>query len=198
MSSSDINSVLIEAVAADPDGFAETQTPGGAGNLTLNGDIASSVDVARNVSVTCGSDINARTFTFTGTDENGDAQTEVVTGVNANTVAGTKFFATVTQIAVDAGTGAAITAGTGSSVSSLVFGGRMRLRGMYVVNSGSSGLVKFRAGSGVGSIRMQYRTSGTNATTEFPNIPDDGILIAGKTFVTFDQTTLTSMTVFHS
>ena len=198
MSSSDIQSTLIEAVAADPDGFAETQTPGGAGNLTLNGDIVSSIDVPRNVSVTCGSDINARTFTFTGTDENGDAQTEVVTGVNANTVEGTKFFATVTQIAVDAGTGAAITAGTGVSVAALIFGGPIRLRGMYVINSGASGLVSFRETSGAGSVRMQYRTTGTNATTEFPSIPDYGILHNTRAFVTYDQTTLTSMTVFYS
>ena len=41
-------------------------------------------------------------FTITGTDIDGNAQTETITGVNNNTITSTKIFKTVTQVASDA------------------------------------------------------------------------------------------------
>lgn len=118
----------IAPAALDRDGIAQTQTPGGAGNLTINGTLASGGSVtftdAQIVAIYSGSNIAARVFTVTGTDRFGVAMTETITGVNASTVSGVKMFKTVSQIAVDAGTGAAVEAG----VTGLLKTGWYRLR----------------------------------------------------------------------
>jgi len=105
----------IAPAALDRDGISASQTPGGAGNLTIGGALASGGSVtftdAQIVAIYSGSNIAARVFTVTGTDRFGAAMTETITGVNAGTVSGVKMFKTVTQIAVDAGTGAAVEAG---------------------------------------------------------------------------------------
>lgn len=202
MSSSDIQSALIEAAAADADGVCASQTPGGAGNLTINGALASGgeveFDAPRQVTITGTGNEVGKTFTITGTDETGAAASEAIAGPNNSTVTTTTYFATVTQIAVDAATAAAITVGSSANVAGVIFRGPIRLRGMYVVNGGTSGIVTFREGSAAGNIRMQYRTSGTAASTEFPSIPDYGILHDGGAYVLFDQATMASMTVFYS
>lgn len=202
MSSSDIQSALIEAAAADADGVCASQTPGGAGNLTINGALASGgeveFDAPRQVTITGTGNEVGKTFTITGTDETGAAASEAIAGPNNSTVTTTTYFATVTQIAVDAATAAAITVGSSANVAGVIFRGPIRLRGMYVVNGGTSGIVTFREGSAAGDVRMQYRTSGTAASTEFPSIPDYGILHDGGAYVLFDQATMASMTVFYS
>ena len=202
MSSSDIQSALIEAAAADADGVCASQTPGGAGNLTINGALASggtvTFDEPRQVTIAGTGNEAGKTFTITGTDETGAAASEAIAGPNNSTVTTTTYFATVTQVAVDAGTAAAVTVGSSSNIAGVIFKGSLRLRGMYVVNGANSGIVTFREGSAAGDIRMQYRTSGTAASTEFPSIPDYGILHDGGAYVLFDQATMASMTVFYS
>lgn len=105
----------ITPTALDRDGICASQTPGAAGNLTITGALASGGSVtltdAQVVAVYSGSNIAARVFTITGTDGYGAAQTETITGVNAGTVSGTKMFKTITQVSVDAGTGAAVEVG---------------------------------------------------------------------------------------
>lgn len=108
--------------ATDPNGIALSQTPGGAGNLTLNGVLVSggvaTMDIARHIEVTSAGNDSARTFTFTGTNRYGDVITEALAGPNIGTTTGLKNFKTVTQIAVDAATAGAITAGTADSAES--------------------------------------------------------------------------------
>ena len=102
-------------VAADANGISLSQTPGGAGNLTITGALASggSVTLAegQHVSIDAAGDETGRTFTFTGTDPLGNAITEVLAGPNIGQTKGTLSFKTITQIAVDAGTAGAVTAG---------------------------------------------------------------------------------------
>ena len=102
--------------AADPDGIAETQTPGGAGPITLDGAFVTGgvafLDVQRKVLFTFVGDETARTFTVTGTDESANVITEDVAGVNATTTSTELDFFTVTEISVDAATAAALTVGT--------------------------------------------------------------------------------------
>lgn len=63
--------------------------------------------------------IAAIVFTITGTDENGKAQTDTITGVNNGTVESTKYFKSVTQISASATIGAAtINAGTVDEIAS--------------------------------------------------------------------------------
>lgn len=101
--------------ATDADGIATSQTPAGAGNLTLDGTLAVSGIVtfttAQHVTITCAGSDAARTFTVTGTDYLGNALTEAIAGSAGSVTVGAKNFKTVTSITVDAGTAGAVTAG---------------------------------------------------------------------------------------
>ena len=111
-------SINFTPTAADANGICQSQTPGGAGSLTLNGALVSSGVATLNtdeagqlVEITSVADETSRTFTITGTDGNGNTLTEVITGANAGTATGTKYFKTVTDVAVDAATTGAVEAG---------------------------------------------------------------------------------------
>lgn len=114
--------------AADADGIAASQTPSGAGDLTLDGALVSAgVAYIRQtgtdsggrpygrhgqyVTITSAGNDSGRTFTVYGTDADGAVRTESITGENAGTATGTVYWAEVTQIAVDAATAGAVTAG---------------------------------------------------------------------------------------
>jgi len=102
----DIGDNGIKPNAADDDAVAEVQSPGEAGDLTLDGaDVDAGVatfDVPRKVTLTSDSDTSGVTVTVTGTDENGDVASEELTGPDTATVTTTGWFSTVTGISVDA------------------------------------------------------------------------------------------------
>lgn len=110
--------VTISLAAADDNGVCQSQTPaaGGSQTLTINGALATggvaTMDVARHVSITSAGNDSGRTFTVTGTDRYGNSISESITGPNTTTVNGSKNFLTVTQVAVDDDTAAAITVGS--------------------------------------------------------------------------------------
>lgn len=81
-------------------GIAALQTTGGAGNLTLAATTVTLTN-ASFVALTSTGNISGVTFTVTGTDPDGNAITDTITGPNNNTVYGVKAFLTVTQIAVN-------------------------------------------------------------------------------------------------
>jgi hypothetical protein len=113
--------VSLQLVAAVANGVAQAQTPGAAGNLTLNGSLVTNgvatFDVARRVAVaSTGSDAGV-VFTVTGTDRNGNKQADTVTGLNASSGFTTRDFLTVTQISVSGATAGAVTAGTNGTAS---------------------------------------------------------------------------------
>jgi hypothetical protein len=101
---------------ADADGIAQSQSPSGAGDLTLDGTLVSSgvatLDVPRAVSITSDADDSGNTFTITGEDEYGYAVVEEVTGPNADTANSGKAFKKVSNIAIDGSAAGNITAGT--------------------------------------------------------------------------------------
>lgn len=122
----ELNAQESNTTAEDDDSVATTQTPGGAGNFTLDGAFTSGgvFDAdnwfantgPRQISFTSDGDESGDSYTITGTDQEGNADTEVVTGPNATTVNSTKSWQTITQIATDgAGTGN-ITIGTTRAV----------------------------------------------------------------------------------
>ena len=102
--------------------IAALQTLGGAGNMTLTGAAATfgGTGSSQKVSLTSGGNISAVTFTITGTDSKGAAQSEELTGPNATTVFSTKFYNTVTQIAADAAVGTNTSAGVLGGAGDLV------------------------------------------------------------------------------
>lgn len=97
--------------ATDADGIAQSQTPGAAGNLTLNGALIAGIPTAQHVTVYGGSNESGKTFTIYGTDNGGQAISEVLTGPNAGTVTSVLNYKTVTRVAVSAATTGAVTVG---------------------------------------------------------------------------------------
>ena len=88
---------------ADDDGISVSAQVANEANLVLGGALASSGSVTfvygRLVTITSGGNDSGFAFTVTGTNVDGDAQTEAITGANAGVAKGTKFFKTITQIA---------------------------------------------------------------------------------------------------
>lgn len=106
--------------AADPDGIAASQTPLAAGDLTINGALASGGvatlgegKVQRRVIITSVGDDSARTFTIIGTNSDGTQIGEQLAGGGVGVaVQSARDYQTVTRISVDAATAAAVSAGT--------------------------------------------------------------------------------------
>ena len=91
--------------ATDTDGLVDNQTIATAGNLTLDGAQTSSgsaLSLNSFITLTSSNDLSSVTFTITGTDINGNAQTETIVGPAANeTITSTKIFRDITQISSD-------------------------------------------------------------------------------------------------
>lgn len=210
MAGSDVNAVFLEADddALDADGIAASQTAGAAaGSLTINGAKASAgvatLNAARQITLASAGNLSGRTFTITGTDVNGTAVTEDLSGPNNNTVTTTKHFLTVTDIDFDAGTSAAMTAGFNTSAIAVVFAGKTRLKGAFVVNSGTAGTLSFRDSSDAGesgTTLLQFGTVASATADRDVSIPEEGILFPNGVYVpyTAGTTIFTNMTVFHA
>lgn len=108
--------------AADADGVAESQTPGAAGDLTLDGilvvDGVGVLDTPRRILVTTADDESGKTLTLYGTDWNGNSVSETITGPNATTAQSVYDYSTITRIAVSAAFTDAVQVGTNGVASS--------------------------------------------------------------------------------
>lgn len=103
-------------VAASVNNIATSQTPLGAGNLTLNGSTVSGgvaiLDTQRQVLITQAADESGHTFTVYGTDDNGVAISEAVAGSAGASVHTTLSFKAVTRVAISAAATGAVQVGT--------------------------------------------------------------------------------------
>ena len=95
--------------------IALSQTPGAAGAVTLNGSLVTggvaTMGGQQHVTITSTSDISNRTFALTGTDRNGNAISETLTGPNNATVASLKNYYTLTSAVISGSAAGAITLG---------------------------------------------------------------------------------------
>ena len=207
---SDVKAVFIEADtdALDADGICASQTSGAtASTLTINGAKASggvaTLNSARQITLASAANLADKTFTITGTDANGDALTESLAGPNNETVTTSKHFLTVTEIAFTDGTSGTITAGFNTSAIAVIFAGRTRLKGAFIVNSAAGGIVSFRDSADAGESGTTLLQLGTvaSATAERDvTIPGEGVLFDNGVFIpyTAGTTVFTNMTVFRS
>ena len=102
--------------AASATNIALSQSPGAAGNLTINGAAATSgvatLDTARRVIITSGGNDTGITFTVYGTNAYGNAIQEKFAGANTGAASSNLDFLTVTRIAISAAAASTVTAGT--------------------------------------------------------------------------------------
>ena len=201
MAGSDVKAKYIAAdtTAADADGVCQSQTPaaGGEQALTINGALASggvaTFVAARLITIASASDDSARTFTVTGTDVNGNAQTETIAGP-ATTVTGTLYFRTVTEVLVDDDTAGAITVGMANNSLDVVYAGRVRIRGVYLIHTGTAGTIPFRNGGAAGTAMLTIPTPAAANSTRDVVIPDEGVMFENGAYITYTAGT----TVFSS
>jgi len=187
-----------DVTATSTTAIAAAQTLGGAGNMTLAAAAATfgGTGSAQKVSLTCAANMSAVTFTITGTDSKGVAQSEDLVGPNANTVFSTKYYNTVTQIAANGAVGTNTSAGVlgdASGLVSTIFGGRTRIRGMHAVMA-AAGNLSFKDGSASGTSLL---TLSVDSGDFDPYIPDDGILFPNGAYLVADQGDITGLTVFY-
>lgn len=108
----------VNLAAATATNIALSQSPAGAGNLTLNGatvsgGVATLVTAgAALVIITSGGDDHLKTFTIYGTDESGIPQSEALAGGNIGVATSTLYYKTVTRIAISAASAGTVTVGT--------------------------------------------------------------------------------------
>ena len=201
MAGSDVKAKYIAAdtTAADADGVCQSQTPGAGGeqDLTINGALASggvaTFTAARLITIASASDDSGRTFTVTGTDVNGNAQTETIAGP-ATTVTGTLYFRTVTQVTVDDNTAGAITVGMANDAFEVIYAGRARLRSVFLVHSATAGTLSFRNGSATGTAYLTVPTIASADSDRDIIIPDEGIMFESGVYLPYTAGT----TVFSS
>ena len=97
--STDVKAKHFKLIGASTTHIAAAQTLGGAGNFTLANTTVG--NLPQTITFTSTGNISGVEMTITGTDLNGDAQTEAINGPNNNTVTSTNKFLTVTQVAAD-------------------------------------------------------------------------------------------------
>ena len=139
------------------------------------------------------------TFTITGTDGNGDAQTEDVTGPGSGlTVNSANKYATVTSIVSD---GAIVTdiqagiLGTGA-LTGIVFAGRTRIRGLTGTSKASAGNVVFKNTSITGTSLLTIPLTGAVSSMD-PYVPDNGVLFKAGAYVNLTAADVTGITVYY-
>ena len=201
MSSSDIQSTFIEAGAVDDDAIstAATVLENAAMVLTASPYVP---DQPRKITLHSVGNSSGITFTVVGLDETAAAATETLTGPAAGaTVTSTKYYSSVTSITAVGNPQTAagnISAGTGADIAAPIFRGDLRMRGMYAVNTGTAGTVNFVQGSASGTSRLKFNTVAAANSTEYPDIPEDGVVFRNGGYILFDQTKLSSITVFYA
>ena len=201
MAGSDVKAKYIAAdtTAADADGVCQSQTPAATGEqaLTINGALSSggvaTFVAARLITITSAGVDDGRTFTVTGTDVNGNVQTEVIAGP-ATTVTGTLYFRTVTEVLVDDNTAGAITVGMSNTSLDVVYAGRARIRGVYLIHTTTAGTIPFRNGGATGTAMLTVPTPASANSTRDLVIPDEGIMFDSGAYITYTAGT----TVFSS
>ena len=202
MSSSDIQSTFIEAAAAGTQTVsANASDVGNNAAMTLTAS-PYVTDQARKITITAANNQSGISFTIVGLDETATAATETLTGPTAGaTVTSTKYYSSVTSITAVGNpqtAGGNISAGTGADIAAPIFRGDLRMRGMYAVNTGTAGTVNFVQGSASGTSRLKFNTVAAANSTEYPDIPEDGVVFRNGGYILFDQTKLSSITVFYA
>jgi len=98
------SSAVITTTALDADGLSTAAAVGNNAALTLGGALTSGgaytadTGTARQITLLSAGNDSGITFTVVGTDVNGDALSETVTGANAGTATSTGYFATISSI----------------------------------------------------------------------------------------------------
>ena len=184
----------------EPDGVDANQVSASAAATTLAiADGGPYGNLTETITLTSSADNSGNTFTITGTDGNGDAQTEDLSGPGAAaTVNSANKYLTITSIVSDGAIATDIQAGilgTGD-LTGQVFLGRTRIRGITGTSKASAGSIVFKNTSITGTTLLTIPTTGAVDAIE-PYIPDNGVLFDAGAYITVPAASVTGVTVFY-
>jgi hypothetical protein len=208
MAGSDVKAKFIEADtnAADAASVctAENLSGGGEQAIPIDGtdatDGVATFTAARKITVTAAGADGDRTVTVTGTDVNGAAQTEEIGVTGSGVSTGTLYFRTVTAVTVDDDTVSTLSVGMSNDALDVVFAERARLKGAFIVNSSTAGVVTFANGSATGTAKLKLGTVASATAERDVTLPSEGIIFENGCFLpyTAGTTVFTNMTAFHA
>ena len=131
----------------EPDGVDNDQvSASGSATTLVIADGGPYGNLTETITLTSSADNSGITCDITGTDGNGDAQTETLTGPDTTTVSSANKYATVTSIVASGPITTQIQAGilgTGA-LTGIVFAGRTRIRGLTGTSKASAGNIVFK------------------------------------------------------
>lgn len=195
--SSDIQATFIEAGAVDDDAISTAAAVGNNAAMTLTTS-PYVPDQPRKITLHSAGNSSGISFTVVGLDETGAAATESITGGNAGSVTSTKYYSSVTSITAVGNPTGDQKAGISASIAAPIFRGDLRMRGMYAVNTASAGTINFTQGSASGASQLKFNTVAAANSTEYPSIPQDGIVFRSGGYIVYDVANLSSITVFYA
>jgi len=204
LTGSDVKAVFITAdtQALDADGISVAASVGNNAALVIGGALASggacAFDAGRQVTILSAGNDAAKSFTVTGTDVNGDAQTESITGANAGTATGAKYFKTISGISAVGNPAGNVSAGINNSAADVIFAGRTRLQGINVVCSGTAGNLEFLKTSPTGTSIFKLGSVASATATRDITVPDNGLLFDNGIYVQYTRSTFGTLTAFHA
>jgi len=194
--------ITADAQALDANGISVAAAVGNNAALTIGGALASGGSVTnvggRIVTILSAGNDAAKSFTVVGTDVNGDDQTESITGANAGTATGSKYFRTIASITAVGNPAGDVSAGINTAVADVIFAGRTRLQGINLVCSGTAGNVEFVNTSPNGSSLFKLGSVASATVTRDITIPDNGLLFTGGLYINYTTATFGSMTAFYA
>ncbi|MBW1845534.1 MAG: hypothetical protein JRI94_00010 [Deltaproteobacteria bacterium] len=130
--------INFDTLANDTDYLASSQQLAAAGYLALL-PAAAGKFIPQKVTLTSAGNIATVVFTIVGLGQNGEPQTEDITGINGNTVASTLYYTAITSIYGDAGTGASSVEAGINGIASFIYpvdpychGNRIMVSGTFV------------------------------------------------------------------
>ena len=202
MAGSDIKSVFVQATtsATSNTSVAAAATP--SGDFTLTAAVVT-FNAARIVTATTtGTNNGGKVITITGTNLIGTTLTDTITLTSvAGTFSSAKYFKTVSGASVSSQPASNVSLGQGAGAANLVFAERARLKGAYLLNSSTAGVVTFRNGSPEGAIKMQIGTVSDAANGRDIVVPDEGVLFPEGAYLTYtggSGAVFTNITLFHA
>ena len=203
MAGSDVTPVIIsDEVALDADGISTVAAVGNNAALIIGGALASGGSVtnasARQVTILSAGNDSSKSFNIVGTDVNGAALTENLTGANAGTATSTGYFKTIASITAVGNPAGNVSAGINANAAGVVFAGRTRLQGFSFVSGGTAGIANLRNGGVTGTEVIQFRSIGTDNSSDDPFIPDEGVLFKDGCYVTFVVPQFDLMMFYHA
>jgi len=204
MGMSDVKSVTITAdvLAADPNGISVSAQVANNAALVIGGALASggavALNNARKITITSGGDDDGISFTVVGTDINGVAQTESITGADSGAATGSKFFLSIASITAVGDPAGTIIAGISGDSASIVFLGRSRLKGAFLTSTATAGTVEFLTTSTAGTSLMKISSVGDADATRDVVVPESGVVFKEGIYIQYTVSTFLTLTVFHA